>query len=162
MSRIYKTVRLSVVAKQMIDTLIDIKTEELNNAIREEGLQERMEEYLLKHHEEELNGISVNVLVKVTIGSVIEEAVRYARQFSIEDLISLASEMESETDKILIKEGKKQADATPRLYISKDIYAEIEYLQLEMKRAENTRKIPRLSYVIKILVYALYRSKIMS
>lgn len=84
MPRIYKTIRLAYETKYWLDQLIDRRTERLKKSIREKGLQDRIEEQLLKMNGEELNGVSVNVSLNVTVGSVIEQAVRYSRDLTVE------------------------------------------------------------------------------
>ena len=75
MARINKTVRLAHETKLWIDELVSIKELELREELSN-GLISKLEESLFNTNEEILNGVSCNVVLKVTSGSVIEQAYR--------------------------------------------------------------------------------------
>ena len=153
MPRIYKTIRLAYETKYWLDQLIDRRTEQLKKSIRENGLQDRIEEQLLKMNGEELNGVSVNVSLNVTVGSVIEQAVRYSRNLTVEQWNALAGEVESAKRRI---EDTSQNDVTPRIYLDQEIYRELEDMQLFLR--QEGERVPRISYVIKLSAYNLYKN----
>ena len=153
MPRIYKTIRLAYETKYWLDQLIDRRTEQLKKSIRENGLQDRIEEQLLRMNGEELNGVSVNVSLNVTVGSVIEQAVRYSRNLTIEQWNALAGEVESAKRRI---EDTSQNDVTPRIYLDQEIYRELEDMQLFLR--QEGERVPRISYVIKLSAYNWYKN----
>lgn len=153
LSRIYKTIRFAYETKYWIDELIRLRTCQLQKSIREDDLQERVEDQLFNMLTDELDGISVNVSLNVTAGSIIEQAVRYSRTLSVDEWNKLASEVENAKKSI---NDSKQYDSTPRLYISEQIYRELEDLQFLLR--QDSARVPRMSYVIKLAVYNLYKS----
>lgn len=153
MSRIYKTIRFAFETKYWIDQLVMHRTAQLQRDVREYGLSEKIESQLLNMNEQELNGVSVNISLNVTAGSVIEQAVRYSRELKNEDWHKLSAEVESA--KKLIKD-RTHDDSTPRLYISEQIYRELEDLQRLLR--EDSARVPRMSFVIKLAVYNLYKT----
>ena len=153
MARIYKTIRFAFETKYWIDELINIRADKLQKSIREDGLQERIEEQLLRFNENDLDGISINISMNVSAGSIIEQAVRFSRNLTIENWNSLTIEVENAKRNI---KDNNQNDSTPRIYISEQIYRELEDLQ-NLLRKEGSR-VPRMSFVIKLAVYNLYKS----
>lgn len=153
MPRIYKTIRLAYETKYWLDQLIDRRTEQLKKSIRENKLQDRIEEQLLQMNIEELDGVSVNVSLNVTVGSVIEQAVRYSRNLTVEQWNALAGEVESAKRRI---EDTSQNDVTPRIYLDQEIFRELEDLQTFL-RPEGARA-PRVSFLIKLAAYNLYKN----
>ncbi len=153
MSRIYKTIRFAYETKHWIDELIRLRTEQLQKSIRENSLQDRVEDQLLNMNEEDLDGVSINISLNVTAGSIIEQAVRYSRTLSIDDWNALSVEVENA--KKLINDNN-QNDSTPRIYISEQIYRELEDLQSSLR--QEAARVPRMSFVIKLAVYNLYKS----
>ena len=153
MPRIYKTIRLAYETKYWLDQLIDRRTERLKKSIREKGLQDRIEEQLLKMNGEELNGVSVNVSLNVTVGSVIEQAVRYSRDLTVEQWNALAGEVESAKRRI---EDVGQNDVTPRIYLDQEIFRELEDLQTFLR--QEGQRAPRTRYVIQLAAYNLYKN----
>lgn len=153
MGRIYKTIRFAYETKHWIDELIRLRTEQLQKSIRENSLQDRVEDQLLNMNEEDLDGVSINISLNVTAGSIIEQAVRYSRTLSIDDWNALSVEVENA--KKLINDNN-QNDSTPRIYISEQIYRELEDLQSSLR--QEAARVPRMSFVIKLAVYNLYKS----
>lgn len=153
MARIYKTIRFAFETKYWIDQLIRHRCEQLKKNIRENGLADRIENQLYEWNSDELDGVSVNVALNVTVGSIIEQAVRYSRNNEKEDWHKLS--LEVEMAKKMIKDNK-QDDFTPRLYINEQIYRELEDLQMILR--EEGARVPRMSFVIKLAVYNLYKS----
>lgn len=154
MGKTYKTVRLAYEAKVWINELISKRNEELQAAIRDDITIE-LEEELFDRHKDLLNGVSVNVVLKVTNGSVIEQAVRETKEYSLQKWQEISRKMEKE-----IKEIKDTPvdEVTPRLYLNTDILEELENLRIKLK--PNGQGLPRLSYVMKLAVFALYDKKI--
>lgn len=153
MGRIYKTIRFAYETKYWIDELIRLRTDQLQKSIRENNLQGRIEDQLFNMNEDDLDGISINISLNVTAGSIIEQAVRYSRTLSIDDWNALSVEVENA--KKLINDNN-QNDSTPRIYISEQIYRELEDLQSSLR--QEAARVPRMSFVIKLAVYNLYKS----
>ena len=155
-ARIYKTVRLAYETKHWIDQLILKRTEQLQRSIRQNALYDRIEARLLDMTDDkELDGVSINVTINVTVGSIIEQAVRYSRGMTIEDWRKLSTEAEAAKKKI---KDSNQDDSTPRIYINEQIFRELEDLQVLLR--EESPRVPRMSYVIKLAVFNLYKTKI--
>lgn len=152
-ARIYKTIRFAYETKYWIDQLILYRTEQLQKSIREKGLSERIEGILLDMTDQELDGVSINVTLNITAGSIIEQAVKYSRGLTIEDWKSISSEAENAKKQI---KDSSQDDSTPRVYINEQIYRELEDLQTLMR--EDSPRVPRMSFVIKLAVYNLYKT----
>lgn len=148
--RVYKTVRLAYETKLWIEQLIVARNRELQKEIRENQLIDLLENSLFDANGELLNGISINISLNVTGGSVIEQAVRYSRGFTLEEWQKIVIEMESEIKTI---NDVSLDDSTPRLYINQEIIIELEELQIFLKR--DGGRPPRLSYIIKLVIYAL-------
>ena len=153
MGRIYKTIRFAYETKYWIDELIRLRTDQLQKSIRENNLQGRVEDQLFNMNEDDLDGISINISLNVTAGSIIEQAVRYSRTLSIDDWNALSVEVENA--KKLINDNN-QNDSTPRIYISEQIYRELEDLQSSLR--QEAARVPRMSFVIKLAVYNFYKS----
>ena len=153
MGRIYKTIRFAYETKYWIDELIRLRTDQLQKSIRENNLQGRIEDQLLNMNEDDLDGISINISLNVTAGSIIEQAVRYSRTLSIDDWNALSVEVENAKKLINVN---NQNDSTPRIYISEQIYRELEDLQSSLR--QEAARVPRMSFVIKLAVYNLYKS----
>lgn len=157
MSREYKTVRLSYEAKVWIDDLIIYRNEQLQLAFKKNMLDtSELEEQLFNSKKVLLDGLSINVVLKVTNGSVIEQAYRYTvknkeHKLTLKQWREFADKME--IDKKYI--GNKSVETvTPRLYLNKDIIQGLENLRYELKR--EGRGIPRLSYIIKLVVFSYH------
>ena len=71
MARVYKTIRLAYEAKIWIDQLILRRERELKEEIKI-GLTDKLETDMQEHYGDLLDGISFNVVLKVSAGSVIE------------------------------------------------------------------------------------------
>lgn len=153
MGRIYKTIRFAYETKYWIDELIRLRTDQLQKSIRENNLQGRVEDQLFNMNEDDLDGISINISLNVTAGSIIEQAVRYSRTLSIDDWNALSVEVENAKKLINVN---NQNDSTPRIYISEQIYRELEDLQSSLR--QEAARVPRMSFVIKLAVYNLYKS----
>ena len=100
MGRIYKTIRFAYETKYWIDELIRLRTDQLQKSIRENNLQGRVEDQLFNMNEDDLDGISINISLNVTAGSIIEQAVRYSRTLSIDDWNALSVEVENAKEQI--------------------------------------------------------------
>ena len=75
MTRVYKSVRLAYEAKVWIDELIQEKERKIQE-LNKEDFQNKLEQTLLANHFDDLNGISFNIILKASIGSIIEESYR--------------------------------------------------------------------------------------
>ncbi len=157
MPRDYKTVRLSYEAKVWIDDLIIHRNEQLQLALKENMLNtSKLEEFLFNSQKKLLDGLSINVGLKVTNGSVIEQAYRQTvedkeNKLTIEQWREFADRLEIDKKHVINKDIET---VTPRLYLSTDIIQGLENLRYELKR--EGRGIPRLSYIIKLVVFSYH------
>lgn len=157
MPREYKTVRLSYEAKVWIDDLIIHRNEQLQLALKENMLNtSKLEELLFNSQKKLLDGLSINVGLKVTNGSVIEQAYRQTvedkeNKLTIEQWREFADRLEIDKKHVINKDIET---VTPRLYLSTDIIQGLENLRYELKR--EGRGIPRLSYIIKLVVFSYH------
>lgn len=152
MGKVYKSVRLAYEAKYWIDCLIEKRTKVLQKEIKENKIFLEIENEIFKLHEQSLDGVSVSISLNVTIGSIIEQAVRFTRNLDKKEWISISSDMETEIKKI---QSNCFDDSVPRLYINEEILEELEEMRLKFK--EPGKRIPRLSYIIKLVVYAFQK-----
>ena len=152
-ARIYKTIRLAYETKYWIDQLILYRTEQLQRSIRENGLSDRIETVVLDMTDKELDGVSINITLNVTVGSIIEQVVRHSRGLTIEDWRRISTEAELAKKRI---KDSNQDDSTPRIYINEQIFRELEDLQVLLR--EDSPRVPKMSYVIKLAVYNLFKS----
>lgn len=156
MARVNKTVRLAYETKLWIDELINIKELELREEINN-GIISKLEEDLFSINSEILNGVSCNVILKVTSGSVIEQAYRNTKHYSTDDWHKVIEIMNIEIPKLNFS---NESTVTPRLYIDEKILSELEKYQDTWRSKEPGKRLIRLSYVIKLVVFAEYYSKV--
>ncbi|MFZ4854515.1 hypothetical protein ACOYX4_16140 [Enterococcus entomosocium] len=152
MARINKTVRLAHETKLWIDELVSIKELELREELSN-GLISKLEESLFNTNKEVLNGISCNVVLKVTSGSVIEQAYRNTVKYTETDWEKMRIRMESELSEV---DYSKESSVTPKLYMNEEVLNGLEYYQDEWRYNEPGKRLIRLSYVIKLVVFAEY------
>ncbi|MCY8497742.1 hypothetical protein, partial [Bacillus atrophaeus] len=152
--REYKTVRLSNEAKVWIDQLINRREHLLQSELKD-GLVTRLEDDLFKRHLDKLNGVSFNVVLKVSNGSVIEEAYRNTKDLSDVKWLEKLRELESlsRTRKV----ENSSSTVTPRLYMDTNVMEGLEEYRKRFMTLDPERigKRPlKLSFVIKLVVYA--------
>ena len=141
--RIYKSVRLASIVNVWVDDLVNLKQIELEN---EEGLVERAETSLLETFPV-LNGVSRNISFKVSFSSIVEMCYRITSDFSKNEWDIIAKEMEKQNYKI------ETSTTTPKLYLDDEIWNGLESYQRKLM-GENNRRILRLSYIIKLVIFA--------
>ncbi|MDO0919918.1 MULTISPECIES: hypothetical protein [unclassified Enterococcus] len=152
MARINKTVRLAHETKLCIDELVSIKELELREELSN-GLILKLEESLFNTNEEILNGVSCNVVLKVTSGSVIEQAYRNTVKYTKTDWEKMRTRMESELSQV---DYSKESSVTPKLYMNEEVLNGLKLYQDEWRYNEPGKRLIRLSYVIKLVVFAEY------
>lgn len=152
MARIYKTVRLAYEAKVWLDELIRIREEDSQEKINNK-LIAQLEKELFINHDNLLDGISINVTLNVTGGSVIEQAYRNTLMYSKEEWIKLEEKMIEKSSKV--KSEVVNDSVTPRLYIDEDVLEGLEKYRKQLMNTENKRLL-RLSYIIKLVIFAYY------
>lgn len=156
MTRVNKTVRLAYETKLWIDELINIKELELREQVNNEFISS-LEKQLFDRNPDILNGVSCNIILKVTSGSVIEQSYRNTKHYSLEDWNKLEKLMKR---KLMEVDFSEETTVTPRLYIDDEILNELEIYQDTWRSKEPGKRLVRLSYVIKLVVFAEYYSKI--
>ncbi|HET0715421.1 TPA: hypothetical protein VQK47_000970 [Streptococcus pneumoniae] len=142
--RIYKSVRLASIVNAYVDDLVNLKQIELEN---EEGLAERAETSLLDTFPV-LNGVSRNISFKVSFSSIVEMCYRNTANYTKNEWEVLAKEMEKQNYKI-----ETSTTTTPKLYLDAEIWNGLESYQRKLM-GENNRRILRLSYIIKLVIFA--------
>ncbi|EEV29480.1 hypothetical protein [Enterococcus casseliflavus] len=154
MARVYKAVRLAYEAKIWIDKLIIHRERELKNELKN-GLINKLETDMQEHYSDLLDGISFNVVLKVSAGSVIEQAYRYCKKqnFTDDDWEKIQNRM----DRTIVKENyKDKSSVTPRLYLDENVLDGLEEYRYNFKSDEPSKRLPRLSYIIKLIIFAFY------
>lgn len=154
MARVYKTIRLAQKAKIWIDQLIVRRERELKEEIKN-GLLDKLETDIQNHYSELLDGISFNLVLKVSAASVIEQAYRYCkkRNFSEKEWASIQKHM----DAFVVKENfSDKSTVTPRLFLDETVLEGLEEYRYHFKSDEPGKRLPRLSYIIKLVVFAFY------
>lgn len=144
--RLYKSVRLASITSIWADELIAWKQEELDNELKN-GLLESAESQLLKESPF-LNGISRNISFKVSFSSVVELCYRITEKYTIDDWENTAKEMESYKNTY-----DNEPSNTPKLYLEDFIWDGLENYQRKLM-GENNKRILRLSYIIKLVLFA--------
>ncbi|GET13822.1 hypothetical protein SN4111_00840 [Ligilactobacillus agilis] len=154
MSKIYKTVRLAYSAKVWIDHLIVCRERELKEEIKN-GLLDKLETDIQNNYSEILDGISINVILKVSAGSVIEQAYRFCKTRNFTD--DEWEEIQTRMDKTVVKENfQNENTVTPRIFLERNVLEGLEELRYKFKRNEPGKRLPKLSYIIKLVVFAFY------
>jgi hypothetical protein len=149
-----KTVRMAAETKEWVDDLIFNEQAKLNEEIRQ-GLIDRLEEKLLQDFYRELEGISLNLTLNITVGSVIEKAYIATKHYSESEWDILAKSMkEFEANLDINNKG-----VTPRIALEIDVLRGLEDYQSEFRKLNTYAEAKRavnLSYVIKLVVYAYW------
>jgi uncharacterized membrane protein YheB (UPF0754 family) len=151
-----KTVRMAAETKKWIDELVLNEQTILNEKIRQ-GLIESLEENLVRYFSRELAGISLNLTLNITVGSVIEKAYIATKSYSLSEWEILAKSMkELETNLSINKKG-----VTPRIALEMEVLRGLEDYQLKFMKLDTyagaTRAV-NLGYVIKLVVYAYWKN----
>lgn len=154
MARVYKTVRLAYETKVWIDKLILSREKKLKEEMKN-GLVDRLETNMQDDYAELLNGVSFNVVLKVSSGSVLEQAYRYCetQKFSDEEWKKIQVDMERTIEENNFQE---ETSVTPRLYLDEKVLDGLEHYQYHFKSDKPGKRVPRLSYIIKLVVFAFY------
>ena len=145
MVRVYKTVRLAYEAKVWIDELIQ-KNERKIKELSQDNFLNTLEQTLLSNHYDELNGLSFNIVLKASIGSVIEEAYRNTKHYSIDRWQKLRQEMEKD-----IKNVNPSLD--------ENVLNGIDEFRYHLMKEDGATRLPRLSYIIKLVVYSYWKTQ---
>ena len=154
MARVYKTVRLAYETRVWMDKLILTREQELKRQLKN-GLTDKLETDMQEHYSDLLNGISFNVVLKVSSGSVLEQALKKKKKqnFSDEEWEKIQINME----RTIIKEDfQDETSVTPRLYLDENILEGLEEYRYHFKNDAPGKRLPRLSYIIKLVVFAFY------
>ena len=154
MARVYKTIRLAYEAKIWIDQLILRRERELKEEIKI-GLTDKLETDMQEHYGDLLDGISFNVVLKVSAGSVIEQAYRFCKKRNFTD--DEWEKIQNRMDRTVVKENFQNEDSvTPRIFLDENVLEGLEEYRYHFKSDEPGKRLPRLSYIIKLVVFAFY------
>ncbi|KEH89735.1 hypothetical protein Z967_06610 [Clostridium novyi A str. 4540] len=150
MAREYLNVRLSYEAKYWLEQLQEYKQQELNKRI-DNGLVEDIEKKIFE--EFSLDGVSTTIILKVSASSIIEDAFRSTKTYSIEKWKKVNSKLIDTEKEIDFK--KKIGTLTPRFYLDTNIIKGLEKYCITFMTEKNIRSV-KLSYVIKCVIHAYY------
>ena len=60
-------------------------------------------------------------------------------------------------DRTIVKENyKDKSSVTPRLYLDENVLDGLEEYRYHFKSDEPSKRLPRLSYIIKLIIFAFY------
>ncbi|CKH14164.1 hypothetical protein [Streptococcus pneumoniae] len=155
MTRVYKSVRLAYEAKVWIDELIQEKERKIQELNKEDFL-DKLEKTLLKNHYDELNGLSFNIILKASIGSVIEESYRNTKHYQIDKWQKLRQQMERDVKNV---NPNLETTVTPRIYLDEDVLAGLDDFRYVLMKEDCATRLPRLSYIIKLVVYSYWKEQ---
>ncbi|BCP62602.1 TPA: hypothetical protein ACGOYL_001924 [Streptococcus suis] len=155
MTRVYKSVRLAYEAKVWIDELIQEKERKIQELNKVDFL-DKLEKTLLTDHYNELNGLSFNIILKASIGSVIEESYRNTRHYPIDKWKKLRQQMEADVKNV---NPNLETTVTPRIYLDEDVLAGLDDFRYELMKEDGATRLPRLSYIIKLVVYSYWKEQ---
>lgn len=155
MTRVYKSVRLAYEAKVWIDELIQEKERKIQELNKEDFL-DKLEKTLLKNHYDELNGLSFNIILKASIGSVIEESYRNTKHYPIDKWQMLRQQMERDVKNV---NPNLETTVTPRIYLDEDVLAGLDDFRYVLMKEDCATRLPRLSYIIKLVVYSYWKEQ---
>lgn len=156
MSRSYMSVRLSYDAKYCIDVIQASIQHELDKNINETDLsyiEKKINDYL-ENKNDILGGVSISTLFKVTVSSVIEKAFYYSKDFTVEQWEAVRVSYIENSDEI--PKDKNVGNLALRLYLDDEIISRFERYQKDFM-LEDMVRIARMSYVIKLVVYAYFK-----
>ena len=150
MERVYKTLRFSKEAKYWLNKLISHYEKQLYHQVKNQNLLENAEKLLADNFP--LEGVSINIDLNVTVGSIVDLAIRLTDSFDLQDWRTL----EDETDIASSKIPEDFEDNTlPRIYFPVNTLDRIEYLRFYLR--EDAKRGPRQTYIIKCALYNLYK-----
>ena len=155
MTRVYKSVRLAYEAKVWIDELIQEKERKIQELNKEDFL-DKLEKTLLKNHYDELNGLSFNIILKASIGSVIEESYRNTKHYPIDKWQKRRQQMERDIKNV---NPNLETTVTPRIYLDEDVLAGLDDFRYVLMKEDCATRLPRLSYIIKLVVYSYWKEQ---
>lgn len=155
MTRIYKSVRLAYEAKIWIDDLIQEKEQKIQK-LNQINFLDTLEQTLMSNHYNELNGLSFNIVLKASIGSVIEESYRNTINYSLEKWQTLRQQMEEDIKKV---NPNLETSVTPRIYLDENVLVGLDNFRYDLMKDDGATRLPRLSYIIKLVVYSYWKEK---
>ena len=155
MVRVYKSVRLAYEAKVWIDELIQNKERKIKE-LSQNNFLSTLEQTLLSNHYDELNGVSFNIVLKASIGSVIEESYRNTKHYSIDKWQKLRQEMEKDIKTV---NPSLETSVTPRLYLDENVLNGLDEFRYHLMKEDGATRLPRLSYIIKLVVYSYWKTQ---
>ena len=144
-----KTIRMAGETKQWLDELILKEQIELNEKVRN-GFLNDLEEKIVSGFSEQLKGVSLNIGLNITAGSIIEKAYLETKNCDWEKVARSLRQIE-QSSKSSVK------GATPRISLDVEVLRGLESYQLEFQRLEiysNAQRSVNVSYVIKLIIYA--------
>lgn len=149
--RVYKTVRVDVETKFLLNKLIKIKEKELREIKHDlnEKFEKLLEENLVKSE-----GFSANVDFQVSCGSILEMCLEYFNQF---EETTKAYDVENVLNQKTNVDNERVGTLTPRFYIFKETETKIE----ELKEILFLQQMPRTNQVIKFLIKYYYIKNIL-
>ena len=154
MNRTYMNIRLAYEAKYWLECIQAEVQKDLDSSIEEEDMEE-IERLIMEKLEQKnalLGAVSITTFFKVSSSSVIEKAFQETKNYTQSEWIDLARQMKVTP----VKQDMEIGTLTPRLYLKNNIISELEKYQTLFKSDDMVRQV-RMSYVIKLLVFAYYK-----
>ncbi|ANZ99532.1 hypothetical protein BFC22_05250 [Carnobacterium divergens] len=157
MARAYMSIRLSYEAKYWLEKLQGITQEQLYEQINNEDLKtiESNIKGYLESKNENLGGVSITTIFKVSASSIIEKAYEHTKDYTPLQWIQIEQSISDEIQKI--PKNKDVGTLAPRLYLKNEIISGLEKYQKDFMHEDMVRVV-KMSYVLKIVICAYYIS----
>lgn len=155
MARTYMSVRLSYEAKYWLELLQRQVQQTLDDEIGD-GESEEIESLIKKYLEgkkDVLGAVSITTILKVSASSIIEDAFSNTKDYTLEKWRKLQGSVGSAANQL--PKNKNVGTMALRLYLDDEIITGLEKYQ-EKFMLDDMVRVARMSYVIKVVVYAYY------
>ena len=146
--RTYKTIRIDVETKFMLNELIKYYEFELI----------KNKDEIISKYEDEINdklkNYSASLMLNVTVGSILSEALSYFKSsnFSNNEILKFKAEINSLID---IPNNISVGSITPRFFLSNKDINYINELKYELDEFKNNKS--NIGYVVKFIIYVYYK-----
>lgn len=151
------SVRLGRETKDLIDDLILDGQRNLKERIND-GFLLKLEDTVLQKHRGELIGISLNINLKITTSSVIQEAYVSTKQYSDVKWDQLASSLKN----FEVQRSMRKQEVNPKLPFTHEVLNGLRNYQtkfMELPTFKDAKRALNFGYVIKLVIYAYWYSK---
>ena len=153
LTRQYMNIRLSYEAKLCIEKIQNEVQDKMNNSISTNELDE-IESIIKKYLSDKnpiFSSVSITNILKVSTSSIIEEACYFTWNYTSKDWFRIDEEMRKYNFKMNIDVGS----LTPKLYLENEVIDRLQQYQKDFMK-ESMVRVVKMSYVIKVVVFAYY------